>query len=103
MGKLRNRRAAIDLLDALENDPTVEIIPVAEQTYERAFRLYRDRLDKEWGLTDCLSFIVMNERSQTDGRVDGGRSFSAGGFSSATARDLVSLAKPGSWVRPGHG
>jgi predicted nucleic acid-binding protein len=27
--------------------------------------LYRSRLDKEWGLTDCISFIVMEQRGIT--------------------------------------
>ena len=25
-------------------------------------QLYRERPDKEWGLTDCISFVVMQER-----------------------------------------
>lgn len=59
---LRYRRAAVQLLDALENDPQVEIVPAAEEICARAFRLYRNRLDKEWGLIDCISFVVMEER-----------------------------------------
>jgi predicted nucleic acid-binding protein len=66
LARLRYRRAAVELLDALENDPGVEIVPVTERLYERAFRLYRDRPDKEWGLTDCLSFVVMEDRELTD-------------------------------------
>lgn len=66
LARLRYRQAAIELLDALENDPAVEIVPVTEQMYERAFRLYRERPDKEWGLTDCLSFVVMEDRTLTE-------------------------------------
>ncbi len=29
-------------------------------------RLYRERPDKEWGLTDCVSFVVMRERGLTE-------------------------------------
>lgn len=50
------------LLDSLETDPRVEIITLSEQLYARASRLYRDRPDKEWALTDCVSFIVMEDR-----------------------------------------
>lgn len=25
------------------------------------FKLYQERLDKEWGLTDCMSFLVMKD------------------------------------------
>lgn len=33
---------------------------------ERAFALYRARPDKEWGLTDCVSFVVMNDGGLTE-------------------------------------
>ena len=63
---LRYRKAAVQLLDALENDPKVEIIPITEELCARAFDLYRNRPDKEWGLIDCISFIVMEDRKLTD-------------------------------------
>lgn len=66
LAKLRYRNAAIELLDALEQDSNVEIIPISEQLYKRAFQLYRERPDKEWGLTDCISFVVMKDRELTD-------------------------------------
>jgi len=59
---LRFRASAVQLLDALESDPTVGIVPVTDELYRQAFLLYRTRHDKEWGLIDCLSFVVMNER-----------------------------------------
>ena len=66
LSKLRYRQAAIRLLNALEHDPNVEIVPVTEELYQHAFELYRNRTDKEWGLIDCMSFVVMNERKLTD-------------------------------------
>jgi hypothetical protein len=32
---------------------------------DRAFDLYASRLDKDWGLTDCISFVVMRDRKTT--------------------------------------
>lgn len=61
LSKQRYRRAAVLLLDSLEIDPRVQIIPLSEQLYARASKLYRERLDKEWTLTDCMSFIVMED------------------------------------------
>lgn len=58
----RYRKAAIELLESPEGDPTVEIIPVSEELYKRAFELYRERPDKEWGVTDRISFVVMRGR-----------------------------------------
>jgi hypothetical protein len=62
LAKLRYREAAIELMDSLEDDPNVEIVPLSEELYARAFQLYRERPDKEWGLTDCISFMVMKDR-----------------------------------------
>ena len=66
LAKLRYRVAAVRLLSALENDPNVEIVPASDELYRRAIEVYRDRADKEWGLIDCMSFIVMNDRELTD-------------------------------------
>jgi predicted nucleic acid-binding protein len=41
LSKQRYRRAAVMLLDSLEIDPHVEIIPLSEQLYARASQLYR--------------------------------------------------------------
>jgi|SRR5579872_1893302 len=62
LGKERFRAAGIALLDALERDPGVEIVPLDEELFARAFRLYRTRPDKEWGLIDCVSFVAMQDR-----------------------------------------
>ena len=66
LSKLRYQKAAIDLLDSLEKDPKVVIVPISEQLYVRAFQLYRERLDKEWSITDCISFVVMQEQGLTE-------------------------------------
>lgn len=47
-------------------DPTVEIVPLSEDLYAEAVTLYRARPDKEWGLTDCVSFVVMTQRRITE-------------------------------------
>ncbi|MDQ3521423.1 MAG: type II toxin-antitoxin system VapC family toxin [Gemmatimonadota bacterium] len=62
LSKLRYREAAVTLLNAIENDPMIEVVPLAEPLYARALEFYQQRADKEWGLTDCISFIVMRER-----------------------------------------
>ena len=66
LAKMRYRQAGVALLASLERDPLVEVVPLTEQLFARAFELYRQRMDKEWGLTDCISFIVMQDLSMTD-------------------------------------
>ncbi len=51
LARLRYRAAAIEILDSLEDDPNVEIIAISEGLYNRAMELYRQRPDKEWGIT----------------------------------------------------
>lgn len=65
LAKIPHRNAAIELLDSLEEDPDVEIIPLSEELYDRAMELYRQRSDKEWGITDCISFVVMQDYGLT--------------------------------------
>ena len=66
LSRQRFRHPAVMLLDSLEADPNIEIIPLSEQLYRRAHQLYRERSDKEWGLTDCISFIAMQDRGITE-------------------------------------
>ncbi len=61
LSKQRYRKSAIELLEAIESDPTVEIVPLSEELYTQALELFRKRPDKEWGLVDCVSIIVMQE------------------------------------------
>jgi predicted nucleic acid-binding protein len=35
---------------------------VDTELFLRAVGFYRDRGDKRWGLTDCISFVVMRDR-----------------------------------------
>jgi predicted nucleic acid-binding protein len=66
LSRHRYRDAAIQLLTSLHADATVDIVHFSESLYQRAFQLYQGRRDKEWGLTDCLSFVVMSDRSLND-------------------------------------
>ena len=61
---LRSRGLA--LLDSLEGDPLIEVAPLSEELYERGRSFFLRHRDKDWGLTDCISFVVMRERGLTD-------------------------------------
>jgi len=65
LAKVRYRVAGVQLLTSLETDPNVEIVPLTDDLYERALQLYEQRPDKEWGLTDCVSFVVVQDRGLT--------------------------------------
>lgn len=66
LSKQRYRPAAVALLDALEQDSQVEIVALSDALYAQALELFRNRPDKDWGLIDCVSFVVMQERGLTE-------------------------------------
>lgn len=65
LSRQRYRQAAVVLADALERDESVEILPLSDDLFREAFNLFRERADKEWGITDCTSFVVMKKRGMT--------------------------------------
>ncbi|MEA3309642.1 MAG: PIN domain-containing protein [Chloroflexota bacterium] len=52
-------------LNQLRHSPDIKVVPVDSSLLDRAIALYAARPDKGWGLTDCISFVVMQERSLT--------------------------------------
>ncbi len=61
-----NRWRFLSLLDLLTGDSRVENVPVSEQLFEQGVALFRERADKDWSLTDCISFVVMDDRGITN-------------------------------------
>jgi predicted nucleic acid-binding protein len=55
------RHAGIRFLDAIFSSRRVTILHVDPDRFARGWQLYKDRPDKDWGLTDCTSFVVMTE------------------------------------------
>jgi uncharacterized protein len=55
------RPSFIELLDNLTHDPTVTIVSASREMFERGVDLFSRRFDKSWSLTDCTSFVVMEE------------------------------------------
>jgi hypothetical protein len=49
-------------IKAIRDDASWELIPATQETLEAGLLLHRSRDDKEWSLTDCISFHVMTQR-----------------------------------------
>lgn len=60
------RGSAIAHLNALERSSAAEVVPLSEALYRRGLALYRERADKAWSLTDCISIVVMRDRGIAD-------------------------------------
>lgn len=50
----------------LEQYPVASVVPPSQDLFERGTALYVARRDKKWSLTDCISFVVMEERRITE-------------------------------------
>ena len=61
----RWRSLGVATLNQLRGSTELEIVPIDSSLLERAIALYSARMDKEWGLTDCISFVIMQERGLT--------------------------------------
>lgn len=62
LAAIRFRTQAAEVIATLQSNPFVEVMAVSSELLILALDLYRQRRDKEWGLTDCVSFLVMRER-----------------------------------------
>ena len=51
------------LLDGLMAAGIVEFVAASPERLQQGLTLHRSRPDKAWSLTDCVSFVVMQERS----------------------------------------
>ena len=54
------------LYEALAKDERVEIVRLTPELLERGVGLFRSRADKNWPLTDCISFVVMRDHELTE-------------------------------------
>ncbi len=43
-----------------------EVIPASQGLMDAGMDLFRNRPDKDWSFTDCISFVVMRDRGLTD-------------------------------------
>ncbi len=58
------RPVALRLIEAVQESMALEvatIVHVDVDLWQRGWKLYQARTDKDWGLTDCISFIVMKD------------------------------------------
>ena len=56
------RNGAVEFAQTVAEDETVDLVPQSVQLFRSALALYRDRPDKQWSLTDCASFRIMEQR-----------------------------------------
>jgi uncharacterized protein len=77
--KLARREAAIKLINQVRGDANSVIVASTSELVERGFNLFSRRHDKEWSLTDCISFAVMQDYGVTHALTSDGH-FEQAGF-----------------------
>jgi len=75
----RAREKFIEFYDRLRVRNDVTIVPCGEELFGRGIELFRRRLDKEWSLTDCISFVVMQRENLVES-LTGDHHFEQAGF-----------------------
>jgi uncharacterized protein len=62
LSDVSTRRTAAESYLRVRADARIEVVPLQAELMDSAIQLYRGRPDKNWSLTDCLSFLVMERR-----------------------------------------
>ena len=75
----QRRAGAAEAVNVLRNNPDVTIIPCTELLFQQGMGLYQQRPDKDWSLTDCISFVVM-QRDGISEALTGDKHFEQAGF-----------------------
>ena len=59
--KPSTRPHVVLLLELLDRDSATRVIANSDELFDKDRLLYERRPDKEWSLTDCISFVVMGQ------------------------------------------
>lgn len=74
-----NREVFSRLFKELRNNRQVTIIEPHKDLFDEGIHLYGSRPDKDWSLTDCISFLVMQQEGLTEA-LTGDHHFEQAGF-----------------------
>jgi predicted nucleic acid-binding protein len=74
-----SRAEFLTIWELLRREAAFRIISGDSTILGRGVQLYKKRLDKEWQLTDCISFVVMKDLA-IDDALTGDKHFEQAGF-----------------------
>ena len=90
LGQYR-RTIAVNTVRGLNNNPSVDVVQQTEEQYDAAVERYASRPDQRWSVTDCASFLLMEQRGITEALAYD-RDFEQAGFT-ALLRDTDRSAR----------
>jgi uncharacterized protein len=74
-----HRTIAVEAIELLRSTSTVRIIPASTLLMDLGLERFASRADKRWGLTDCISFVVM-EQEEISAALTADHHFEQAGF-----------------------
>lgn len=75
----RGRNRFVETRQELLADANVLVVPLDMDLQEQGIAMFAARPDKEWSLTDCISFLVMKREGLTEA-LTGDHHFEQAGF-----------------------
>ncbi len=66
LARTNARGRFVEAVRRLQKSRSVTIVKIGEGHLEQALELYGRAGDKQWGLVDCASFVVMGDRGARD-------------------------------------
>jgi len=79
LSSLTARKSFAAFLDGLGQQTAVVVLPNSDVLFERGAKLFASRPDKEWSLTDCISFEAMRAE-RLEEALTGDHHFTQAGF-----------------------
>jgi predicted nucleic acid-binding protein len=79
LSRVGDRERFMDLYRHIQTSPAIRVVPASRELLEEAIALYAARTDKDWSLTDCVSFVVMRDEGITQA-LTGDQHFEQAGF-----------------------
>ncbi len=80
------RAEFLALHELLHREPAFRVVAGRRSLLQRGIQLFKKRPDKDWQLTDCLSFVVMEDEGIRDA-LTGDHHFGQAGFNALLKDD----------------
>lgn len=78
------RNTVLQFLHTVRTDPKYEIVPCCDERYNHGLSIFGMHEDKQWSLTDCISFGVMKSYKIQEA-LTGDKHFNQAGFTALFA------------------
>ena len=79
LSNVGDRERFMDVYRHIQTSPAIRVVSASRLLMEEAIALYASRPDKDWSLTDCVSFVVMRDEGIVQA-LTGDQHFEQAGF-----------------------